>query len=58
LTISATSNLSWQLALLTPWHRILLQKLIDTQLEKILAFMELGGSLLYSQKPAIGPYLS
>jgi hypothetical protein len=43
---------------LTPRCRILFKKLIVTQLVKIFLafFMELEGSLSYSQKPTTGPY--
>jgi len=40
---------------LTPWRRILLEKLIITQL-KFLPFMEPKGPLSCSQEPATGPY--
>jgi hypothetical protein len=44
--------------LLTPWCMILFETLIVTQLVKKYPtfFMETEGSLLFSQKPAIGPY--
>jgi hypothetical protein len=45
---------------LTPWCRILFEKLIVTQLVKKLScfLMEPAGSLPCPQKPATGPYLS
>jgi hypothetical protein len=43
--------------LLTPWYRILFEKLIVSQLVKKIPFlMESEGSSLCSQKPATGPY--
>jgi hypothetical protein len=43
--------------LLTPWCRILFEKLIFTQFAtKHSFFMEPEGSLLCSQKPSTGPY--
>jgi hypothetical protein len=42
---------------LTPWGRVLLQKLTVTQLvEKFPAFTEPEGSLPCSKQPATGPY--
>jgi hypothetical protein len=41
---------------LTTWSRVLLEKLIITQLVKKFPFTEPKGSLLYSQEPTTGPF--
>ena len=51
-------KLSYRISyLLTPWSRVLLEKLASLQLvKKFPAFMELEGSLLHSQVPTACHY--
>jgi hypothetical protein len=44
-----------EVELLTPWSRVLLEKLMVTQLVNPF-FKEPEGSLLFSQEPTTGPY--
>jgi hypothetical protein len=48
---------TWYTSFLTPWSRVLIEKLTGSQpVKKFPAFMEPDGSLLHSQVPATFPY--